>query len=123
MTVIYLLEDLPMFWQGRANALRILDRHQTKSDAVTVETARVYEECATELRAALAARPKGAAYRNALMWAFDRLGVDGGMTEKEQLRTMREIGNVLCGRQSSAATYEPNDWDSSAKLPVKQREG
>ena len=58
-------------------------------------------------------------YRNALMWAFDRLGVAGGMTEKEQLRTMREIGNVLCGRRSPASAYEPNDWDSSAKLPVK----
>lgn len=62
-------------------------------------------------------------YRNALMWAFDRLGVDGGMTEKEQLRTMREIGNVLCGRRSPASAYEPNDWDSSAKLPVKGQEG
>jgi hypothetical protein len=56
------------------------------------------------------------AYRNALMWAFDRLGVDGGMTAREQLHTMREIGKVLCGRPSPAATYEPNDWDDSAAL-------
>lgn len=56
-------------------------------------------------------------YRNALMWAFDRLGVDGGMSPREQLHTMREIGKVLCGRRSPAATYKPNDWDSSAKLP------
>lgn len=58
----------------------------------------------------------GEAYRNALMWAFDRLGVDGGMTVKEQIHTMREIGKVLCGRPSPAATYKPNDWDSSANL-------
>lgn len=70
-----------------------------------------------EARPAMTDREK--LYRNALMWAFDRLGVDGGMTEKEQLRTMREIGNVLCGKRSPAAAYEPNDWDSSAKLPVQ----
>lgn len=56
------------------------------------------------------------AYRNALMWAFDRLSVDGGMTANEQRRTMTEIGKVLTGRPSPAATYEPNDWDSSANL-------
>lgn len=56
------------------------------------------------------------AYRNALMWAFDRLSIDGGMTRTEQLRTMREIGNVLIGRPSPAAIYQPNDWDDSAKL-------
>jgi hypothetical protein len=60
------------------------------------------------------------AYRNALMWAFDRLGVDGGMTEKEQLHTMREIGKVLTGRPSPAANYKPNDWDSSAGLPIRK---
>lgn len=56
------------------------------------------------------------AYRNALMWAFDRLSIDGGMTVKEQHRTMRELGNVLCGRRSHAATYQPDDWSDSAKL-------
>jgi hypothetical protein len=61
-------------------------------------------------------------FRNALMWAFDRLGVDGGMTAKEQLYTMREIGKVLCGRPSPAATYTPNDWDSSAKLSSKEND-
>ena len=60
------------------------------------------------------------AYRNALMWAFDRLSLDDGMTAREQHHTMREIGKVLCGRPSAAATYEPNDWDSSAKLPGRQ---
>jgi hypothetical protein len=62
-----------------------------------------------------------AAYRNALMWAFDRLGVDGGMTAKEQLHTMREIGKVLCGRASPAATYKPNDWDSSAAIAISTK--
>jgi hypothetical protein len=56
------------------------------------------------------------AYRNALMWVFDRLSIDGGMSPREQIHTMREIGKVLCGRPSPAATYKPNDWDSSAAL-------
>jgi hypothetical protein len=52
------LEDLPLFWQGRANALRTVDSHRTASDIVTLEEARVYEECATELRTALTAQQK-----------------------------------------------------------------
>jgi hypothetical protein len=55
-------------------------------------------------------------YRNALLWAFDRLSVTGGMNAPEQRRTMKEIGNVLSGRSSPAATYRPNDWDESAAL-------
>jgi hypothetical protein len=55
-------------------------------------------------------------HRNALLWAFDRLSIDGGMTVKEQKRTMLEIGNVLRGRPSVAANYRPNDWDDSALL-------
>jgi hypothetical protein len=55
-------------------------------------------------------------YRNALLWAFDRLSVTGGMNAAEQRRTMKEIGNVLTGRPSPAATYRPNDWDESAAL-------
>lgn len=57
-----------------------------------------------------------ATYRNALLWAFDRLSVTGGMNPTEQRRTMKEIGNVLTGRTSPAGTYQPNDWDDSAKL-------
>lgn len=56
MTVIFPLKDLPLFWQGRANALRILDGQRTESNAATLEAARVYEECATELRASMAKR-------------------------------------------------------------------
>lgn len=47
------LKDLPLFWQGRANALRIIDSHRAQSDATTLEVARIYEECAAELRAAI----------------------------------------------------------------------
>lgn len=54
-------------------------------------------------------------YRNALMWAFDRLSIDD-MTKREQQNTMLEIGNVLTGKLSPATTYVPNDWDDSAKL-------
>jgi hypothetical protein len=49
------LRDLPLFWQGRTNALRIVNSHAAKSDVATLETARVYEECAAELRTALMA--------------------------------------------------------------------
>lgn len=56
------------------------------------------------------------AYRNALLWAFDRLSVTGGMNPAEQRHTMREIGKVLQGKASPAATYKPNDWDDSAAL-------
>jgi hypothetical protein len=57
------------------------------------------------------------AYRNALMWAFDRLTIGyGGMTEAEQHHTAKEIGNVLIDRDSPAARYTPNEWDDSAKL-------
>lgn len=63
--------------------------------------------------------PGKLAYRSALMWAFDRLSVTGGMTPREQRYTMEQIGNVLTGRPSPAASYEPNDWDDSA-LPRPQ---
>lgn len=52
---LFPLKDLPLFWQGRTNALRIVDGHAAKSDVTTLETARIYEECAAELRAALTA--------------------------------------------------------------------
>lgn len=44
-------------------------------------------------------------YHNALLWAFDRLGVEE-MTPKEIMRTMIEIGKVLRGEPSPASTYE-----------------
>ena len=47
------LKDLPLFWVGRAKALRILDGKIKQSDHATLETARTYEECAKELRAAI----------------------------------------------------------------------
>lgn len=49
------LNDLPLYWQGRANAFRIIDAARTQSDAATLEAANAYEECANELGAALAA--------------------------------------------------------------------
>lgn len=58
--------------------------------------------------------------RAALLWAFDRLSIDD-MTKREQQRTMLEIGNVLTGKPSPAASYVPNDWDDSAKLKTATR--
>ena len=57
------LQDLPLFWQGRANALRILNKKRKHSDIVTLETARIYEECATEIRASLETFKARLAYR------------------------------------------------------------
>lgn len=56
-----------------------------------------------------------AAYRCALLWAFDRLGVDD-MTMAERVGTKREIGKVLTGKVSPAATYFPNYWDDSVTV-------
>lgn len=54
-------------------------------------------------------------YRNALLWAFDRLSVDR-MTPSEIRRTMIEVGKVLQGKPSPAARYMPNQWDDSQTL-------
>ena len=54
-------------------------------------------------------------YRNALLWAFDRLSVDD-MTKRERQQTMLGIGNVLTGKPSPAATYVPNEWDNSVNV-------
>ena len=51
------LRDLPMFWQGRARALRLLDADR-ESDPITLQTALTYETCAAELKAALADQAK-----------------------------------------------------------------
>lgn len=58
---------------------------------------------------------RGTQYRNALMWAVDYFSVDG-MTEKERVHGVKELGKVLLGRQSRAATYEPDEWSDSVKL-------
>lgn len=42
--------------------------------------------------------------RNALLWSLDRLTVDGGMTAKEQKDMADQIGRVLRGLPSRAAT-------------------
>lgn len=48
-----LVDDLPMFWGGRARALRILNGRRKESDAATIEAAKAYDECAGELSTAL----------------------------------------------------------------------
>ncbi len=52
----------------------------------------------------------------ALMWVFDRTGIDGGMTAAECKNTAEEIGKVLAGKPSVAARYVPNKWDASVEL-------
>jgi hypothetical protein len=57
-------------------------------------------------------------YRNAILWAIDRLTSDD-LTQKEIKKTADELGKTILGKPSQASTYVPNDWDSSAKLPVR----
>jgi hypothetical protein len=59
-------------------------------------------------------------YRNALMWAYDRITVDNP-TKKEMSATLIEIGKVLSEQPSVATDYAPNKWDQSATQapPVK----
>ena len=54
-------------------------------------------------------------YRNALLWAVDYFNV-GGMTDKERMTGIKELGKVLLGHSTWAANYVPNDWDDSANL-------
>lgn len=53
-----------------------------------------------------AAREALEPYRNALLWAFERLSGTGGMNADEQRRTMREIGKVLSGQPSTASKFK-----------------
>ncbi len=53
---------------------------------------------------------KETAYRNALMWAFERLSTDG-VTANEIRRTAEELGNVLRGNSSPASAYGPEVWE------------
>lgn len=54
-------------------------------------------------------------YRNAILWAFDRL-TSGGLTQKEIKKTADELGKTILGKPSQASTYVPNEWDDSRKL-------
>lgn len=51
------LDDLPLYWEGRARAFRIIDNQRIESNEATLAQAGVYEECANELRASLRAAP------------------------------------------------------------------
>lgn len=53
--------------------------------------------------------------RAALRWAYDRLDIDGGMTPKEQRRTVEQIGNTLAGQPSRASDYRPDSDEASLR--------
>lgn len=59
-----------------------------------------------------------AKYRNSLLWAVDYFGVDR-MSSKERAHGVLQLANVLRGDTNGAATYQPNEWDDSAKLISK----
>lgn len=50
------LADLPLYWQGRANALGLLNDRRVVPDEGIKQQIETYEECAKELRLALASR-------------------------------------------------------------------
>ena len=54
---IIALADLPLFWQGRAKGLSLLNGSRSEPDARTIGLIETYEECAKELRAALSTDP------------------------------------------------------------------
>jgi hypothetical protein len=59
------LADLPMFWQGRAKALRILLDRRGTPDTYTETQADTYEECAKELQTAISPQAQaGKDWRN-----------------------------------------------------------
>jgi len=58
---------------------------------------------------------------HALLWAFDRLNADCN-DEKTNKRTAKEIGNVLLGKPSPAATYVPDQFQDSSKLLEKAKD-
>lgn len=60
-------------------------------------------------------QPEMSPERHALLWAFDRLTTDN-LTAKEIKKTADEIGNVLRGRASVAATYIPMEWTDAGKI-------
>jgi hypothetical protein len=44
--------------------------------------------------------PSKSQLRDAVLWTYQRLSVDGGMSAQEQATTRRELGNVLFGRST-----------------------
>jgi hypothetical protein len=50
--------------------------------------------------------------RAAIIWARDRIDVDGGMTAAETARTVAELMNVLLGLPSPATDFRPEPWQS-----------
>jgi hypothetical protein len=60
--------------------------------------------------------PAGEPVRRCLLWAYDLLSVDGGMTEKEQEVAFEEIGKVLRGDPARSDAWTPNEWDDSFKF-------
>lgn len=49
----------------------------------------------------------------ALMWVYDRITVDSGMTKNETDRTAAEIRKALRGEKSDATAYKPELWHQS----------
>ena len=54
----FTVEELAMFWDGRAKSLRLLQAHKRAPDDYTEGMIEAYETVARELRAALAATPR-----------------------------------------------------------------
>jgi hypothetical protein len=56
----------------------------------------------------------------AIVWARDRIDVDGGMTEAEAARTATELLNVLRGEPSPASSFSPEPWQSPTMRALEQ---
>jgi hypothetical protein len=104
------LADLPMFWQGRAKALRILLDSRGTPDTYTDTQADTYEECAKELRAALSS---DVAQRPA--------EPHQGAITTEQLDKL-QFGRTLHTRPTDQRTSSETDAASRRIIPMTQHE-
>jgi hypothetical protein len=120
------LADLPMFWQGRANALRILDSKRDKSDDGTLRTAEAYKECARELHAVLSTRatPPTSDRESAAKLA-DRLAretVENWLLECDGAQALGFVQSELLQRQIATAlrAYAAGDARPSPLPDVRE---
>jgi hypothetical protein len=59
-------------------------------------------------------------FKRAIIWARDRVDVEGGMTAPETWRTSEELLNVLRGMNSEASSYTPEGWQSPTLRDLEQ---
>jgi hypothetical protein len=115
MTIKIELQDLALFWRGRAKAFRAVHAQQPLSDA-TVRAAEIYETCADEIKAALGGRsPAASGYDwrdDAVAKALNLARYVGEATDQSILRAeakmfVEEYEGEAQSHPAASATQEP----------------